>query len=83
MGMLLTRIFHATSFTSPLVWHPALFKLQLPHVVNYAELSAICLYGVTKPSASSHILPSSVVCSGNAVEICCLDPGISVHLGQS
>lgn len=65
MGMLLTRIFHATSFASPSVWHPALFKLQLPHVVNYAELSAICLYGVTKPSACSHILPSSVICSGN------------------
>lgn len=44
-----------------------LFKLQLPHVVNYAELSAICFYEVRKPSASSHIVPSSVICSENAL----------------
>lgn len=66
MGLCLTRIFHIDTFTSPLVWRPAPFKLQLPHVVNYAELSAICFHGVRQPSASSHILPSSVICSENA-----------------
>lgn len=51
---------------SPSVQHPVLFKLQLPHVINYAELSAICFYGVREPGASSHVL-SSVICSESAV----------------
>lgn len=54
-------------FREPLGVASCAFKLQLPHVVNYAELSAICFYGIRKPGASSHVLPSSVICSGNAV----------------